>query len=330
LILRPWSFVLRPRRGVHLKLSFPGSNPHPRLEPFDRLDTHVSYFIGSDPVKWRADVPVWGGVRYVDLYPGIDLEMTSESGQMVQRVVARDGADLNAMRLRVEGADKMELLPSLGGRGAGGEVLRLTAALGEYTLPLLQVAGAASAELPRPIITGNQIASPFATSAASIPQSAIQNPQSNDLLYATFLGRSDWDDGRGIVIHASGAAYVTGYTESSDFPTTPGAFDTSYNSNGDAFVAKLNGTGSALTYATFLGGSSGDWSEDIAIDSSGAAYVTGYTESSDFPTTTGAFDTTCGTDGDCNFDIDRRYADAFVVKLVTPYRIYLPFILRNQ
>ena len=49
---------------VNVKLSFPGANPHPALEPFDRLDTHVSYFIGNDSAKWRADVPVWGGVRY--------------------------------------------------------------------------------------------------------------------------------------------------------------------------------------------------------------------------------------------------------------------------
>jgi hypothetical protein len=54
-------------RGVNLKLSFVGANAHPRLEPFDRLDTHVSYFIGNDPTQWRTDVPVWGGVRYVDL-----------------------------------------------------------------------------------------------------------------------------------------------------------------------------------------------------------------------------------------------------------------------
>jgi hypothetical protein len=64
------------RRGVNLKLSVVGANLQPRLEPFNRLDTHISYFTGSDSAKWRADVPVWGGVRYKDLYPGIDLEVT--------------------------------------------------------------------------------------------------------------------------------------------------------------------------------------------------------------------------------------------------------------
>ena len=85
-------------------------------------------------------VPVWGGVRYKDLYPGIDLEITGENGQLVQRLVVRPGADLSAVRLRVEGADSVALLPS--DRGARGEVsggLRLETAVGDFILPLLEV-----------------------------------------------------------------------------------------------------------------------------------------------------------------------------------------------
>jgi len=75
----------QPRKGVNLRVSFVGANPHPRLEPFNCLDTVVSYFIGNDPDQWHPDVPVWGGVRYVDLYPGIDLEITGEHGRLVVR-----------------------------------------------------------------------------------------------------------------------------------------------------------------------------------------------------------------------------------------------------
>jgi hypothetical protein len=287
----------RPRNGVNLKMSFVGANPRPRLEPFNRLDTHVSYFIGNDPAQWRADVPVWGGVRYKDLYSGIDLEITSESGRMVQRVVARAGANLNRVRLRVDGAEKIAL---------DGDRLQLTTTVGEYTLPLLQLVGAASAKLSRPTIAGNQVTAPFTQS----PTSNLQSPTSNssDLLYATFLGGSDEDGGSGIAIDSSGAAYVTGGTWSSSFPTTPGVFDTSSNGGRDAFVVKLNATGSALTYATFLGGSDSECYYydrcDIAVDSSGTAYVTGWTDSSDFPTTPGAFDTSYNGNG-----------DAFIVKL---------------
>jgi hypothetical protein len=84
----------------------------------------------------------------------------------------------------------------------------------------------------------------------------------------------------------TGHAYVTGGTDSSDFPTTPGAFDTTFNGEA-AYVTKLDTGGTALVYSTFLGGSSPDFSKGVAVDSVGAAYVTGNTYSTNFPTTPG-------------------------------------------
>jgi hypothetical protein len=269
-----------PCQGVSLKLSFVGANPHPRLEPFNRLDTRVSYFIGHDPAKWRADVPVWGGVRYVDLYPGMDLEVMGDGGRWVWQVAIRNSQfAVSNVRLRVEGAEALTL---------DGDHLRLTTALGEYALPLLQVVGAADANLTGPTITGDQVALPFVSSSS--PQSQIRNPQSSDLLYSTFLGGSNDDRGYAIAVDGAGSAYVTGYTRSSDFPTTAGAFDTSHNGDRDAFVVKVNAGGTGLAYATFLGGSGPDYGQAIAVDGAGNAYVTGYTGSYSFPTTPGSFD----------------------------------------
>jgi hypothetical protein len=289
------------QKGVNLKLSFVGANPHPRLEPFNRLDTRVSYFIGNDPDKWRPDVPTWGGVRYVDLYPGIDLEIASENGQTTQRIVAHSNANPSVVRLQVEGADALTL---------DGNRLRLTTAVGEFSLPLLQVT---DATLACPTLSGNQVAMPFASpipnlQSISNTQSLIPNSESgaSDLLYSTFLGGSYDDYGNTIAVDGSGAAYITGWTNSSDFPTTPGAFGMTYNGGySDAFVVKLNAAGSTLAYATFLGGSCYDFGYAIAVDESGVAYVTGLTGSYDFPTTPGTFDT--GYNGGAN--------DAFVVKL---------------
>jgi Bacterial Ig-like domain (group 1)/Beta-propeller repeat len=113
------------------------------------------------------------------------------------------------------------------------------------------------------------------------------------LVYSTFIGGDRNDQGRDIVVDASGSAYVTGFTDSSEFPTTVGAFDTTYSGSlGDVFVTKLNPSGSALVYSTFLGGSGDDLGLGIAVDTSGSAYVTGRTSASNFPTTVGAFDTT--------------------------------------
>ena len=104
------------------------------------------------------------------------------------------------------------------------------------------------------------------------------------LVYSTYLGGTQFDWGEGIAIDSSGNAYVTGGTESSNFPTTAGAFQATSKSLVSAFVAKLNPTGSALAYSTYLGGSTGDQGDGIAVDASGHAYVTGYTRSTDFPT----------------------------------------------
>jgi len=120
-----------------------------------------------------------------------------------------------------------------------------------------------------------------------------------DLVWSTFLGESATDEGFGIAVDGSGNVYVTGFVGSVDFPTTPGAFDNTYNGGPlDAYVAKLNPTGDALVYATFLGGEGEDRGYGIAVDGLGGAYVTGRTRSVDFPTTSGAFDTTHNGDHD--------------------------------
>jgi hypothetical protein len=125
-----------------------------------------------------------------------------------------------------------------------------------------------------------------ANSAAPNPTAFVVKlgPTGSALVYSTYLGGSDWDQGSGIAVDSLGNAYVAGLTSSTDFPVTPGAFQTTSGGNSDAFVAKLNPTGSALIYSTFLGGSGYDFGWAIAADSAGNAYVTGQTDSSDFPT----------------------------------------------
>jgi uncharacterized repeat protein (TIGR02543 family) len=122
------------------------------------------------------------------------------------------------------------------------------------------------------------------------------------LLYSTYLGGWGYDRGYGIAVDGSGNAYITGYTNASDFPTTTGAYDTSHNGDYDIFVTKIDPAGNGtndLLYSTFLGGSGDyDYGEGIAVDGSGNAYVTGTTNSTDFPTTTGAYDTSYNGDYD--------------------------------
>jgi len=127
------------------------------------------------------------------------------------------------------------------------------------------------------------------------------SPSGSSLIYSTFLGGSSSDIPQSIAIDGAGQVSVTGYTFSLDFPTTLGAFDTTFNgvsSNEDAFVTKLNATASGFIYSTFLGGSGRDLGTGLALDSSGNTYVTGYTTSTNLPTTFGAFDRFLGGTGD--------------------------------
>lgn len=111
------------------------------------------------------------------------------------------------------------------------------------------------------------------------------------LVYSTFLGGKSDDYGYSICIDPYNRAYVTGITDSEDFPVSD-AFDKTYNGNDDVFVTKLNASGSALIYSTFLGGTEFDFGWDLSLDTFECAYITGYTLSTDFPTTTGAYDIT--------------------------------------
>jgi hypothetical protein len=149
------------------------------------------------------------------------------------------------------------------------------------------------------------------------------DPSGSSLAYSTYLGGSLVDTVNGIAVDSQGATYVTGDTESADFPTTADSLDSTYADPArpphrdpssvdprDTFVTKLQPTGSDLAYSTFLGGSyqGGAIGHGIAVDSGGAAaYIVGDTDDPEFPTTTGAFDTSGHADS-VNFD-------AFVAKL---------------
>jgi len=138
------------------------------------------------------------------------------------------------------------------------------------------------------------------------------NPAGSFLVYSTFLGGSGFqDDAYGIAVDPDGNAYVTGKTDSTDFPVTTGAFITKAPGGNDAFVAKVSASGTSLVYATYLGGKGEDRGNAIAADAAGNAYVTGYTYATDFPTMA-AVQPECGCKSSVGGGVQ---SDAFVTKL---------------
>ena len=143
------------------------------------------------------------------------------------------------------------------------------------------------------------------------------NPAGNTMLYSTFLGQNGVnaaDGGQGIAVDFVGQAYITGHDYSGGLPVNGFA---NHSSGCDGYVAKLNPNGSGIIYATYLGGDSCNLGWNIAIDQNQNAFVSGETASTNFPTTPGAFDTTCGTDGQCNDTGLGRIADFFITKVDT-------------
>ena len=163
------------------------------------------------------------------------------------------------------------------------------------------------------VVTGNTASDDFPTTPGAYDTSfndssdayvACLSADGDSLIWSTFLGGTEIDWTYGVVVDGSGLITVAGLTFSSDFPTTQSAYDTSHNGYSDAFVARLNADGSQLVYSTFLGGTGGDFALRLAVNGSGEAYVAGYTLSSNFPTTPGAYNTT-----------NNGMRDAFITRL---------------
>src|SRR5207244_1840388 len=236
--------------------------------------------------KWRTNVPTYARVEYRDIYPGVNLVYFGDQRQLEYDFVVRPGASPKAITLGFQGADKLEV-------DAQGDLVLHTAvgAIRQRRPFVYQEVGGARREIAGGYVLRGAGRVGFQVAAYDRSQPLVIDPV---LSYATYLGGSRNDTAYGIAVDASGNAYVAGITDSTDFPTTAGAFQPTFGGgSGDAFVTKLAPTGSALAYSTYVGGSALDRARGIAVDALGNAYVTGLTVSTDFPTTAGAFQTGC-------------------------------------
>ncbi len=293
------------------RMTLAGANPKATVTGLDELPGKSNYFIGKDPAKWRTKVPSYAKVKYQNVYRGIDLVYYGNPQQLEYDFVVAPGADPKAISLDVaairSSADGGRRAPRIDANGdlvirAGEDEVRLHKPMVYQAAVSKEDAGSARHFVDgRYVLKGNNRVS-FEVSSYDPHKTLVIDPV---LVYSTYLGGSYSDEGSGIAVDSLGSAYVTGMTDSTDFPTAH-PLQAVAEGNYDAFVAKLNPAGSALVYSTYLGGSNYDYGSGIAVDSAGNAYITGVTYSTDFPIAS-PLQAVCGCGA--------YFGDAFVAKV---------------
>jgi uncharacterized repeat protein (TIGR01451 family) len=261
-----------------LRMKLLGANSKAKVSGLDELPGKLNYFIGNDPRKWRKNIPTYSRVRYRNAYPGIDLIYHGNQQQLEYDFIITPGASPKRIAIDFEGMLKTAI-------DGDGNLLLSTAAgdvLQHKPIAYQDFNGERRAVAVNYKLDGNQIAFETGVYDKSLP--LIIDPV---LLFSSYLGGTGSETGLGIAVDAQDSAYLTGSTSATDFPLTDPAQNVKGSFN-DAFVAKLNPAGTALVYATYLGGNGDDVGNAIAIDAQGSAYVVGSTGSGSFPRTTGA------------------------------------------
>jgi prealbumin domain-containing protein/beta-propeller repeat-containing protein len=309
------SAVIPPPTAV-VRMQLVGSSPAPEIAGEQPLPGKSHYLIGRDPGKWQTNIPHYARVRYRSVYPGIDLVYHGQQEQLEYDFVVAPGADPKQIRLDIQGAEKLYLdaAGNLVVRVAGGELI-------QQVPKVYQQVGDKRQAIPgRYVLANNQIGFEVGTYEATRPlvidpvmctapgegessRGIAVDPEGQiymtgivggqvfvtkltadrqTVLYHCVFSGSGTQESTDIAVDPQGRAYVTGSTNSPDFPTTANALQGTLAGSTDAFIMRLAADGQP-EYSTYLGGSGSDRANGIAVRK-GRAYVTGETDSTNFPT----------------------------------------------
>ena len=294
--------------GAVLRMRLLGANSHAIAKGENKLPGKTNYFIGKDRARWHANVPTFSRVEYNGVYPGVNLVYHGNQGQLEYDLIVAPWADPDSISIQFEGAP-LEI-DSAGDLLLDGEEIRFHRPVAyQYARDNEGTETRNRRFVDSHFVLRGKNRIGFELAPYDHTRPLVIDPV---LVYSTYLGGSFPDQALAVAVDSAGSAYVTGITCSADFPVTAGAYQRSHKGAGgacpgsqtsfeDAFVTKFNRAGTGLVYSTYIGGSASDRGYDIAVDSSGNAYIAGQTQSGDYPTTSGAFITTCpGGAGGCN------------------------------
>jgi hypothetical protein len=271
--------------GSHqIDLSLLHSNPAPRVEGLNPLPTHTDYLVGSR-AQWHSRVPSYERVRYSAVYPGIDLVYYGNQSQLEYDFVLAPGADPDAIRLRFEGADRLRLTADgdLIVASHGSEMVQ------KHPFIYQQDGDARRAVAGRYVLLGRNTVG-LKLDAYDRTRQLVIDPV---LSYLTYMGGS-LNDRVNAVKYSNGKLYIVGQTDNGDQPYIDGAFNNNFAGVTDIFIAIVDatpGNGYPLLYFSYLGGANVDVPQAMDVDANGVIYLTGTTNSTNFPVSGNAFQT---------------------------------------
>lgn len=304
-------------RTLTFREVFLGKNGQPlRFEPFglEKSRTSVYWMRGQNPNQGDTGLPSFQVVSLGEVYRGIEVRLKAHAGNVEKLFYLKPGTSVKDLAIRVSGISRLELSKS-------GELMLVTEA---GTLLMRKPEGYQEFEgqkkmvevaykLKGPDVYGFEIMGKY-----DPEKILIIDPALTTLSASTFLGGKGNDRGYAVAVGAEGKIYVTGYTlyVNNDFPVTDGVLDKTYNGLYDIFIARFSPDLKTLEAATYLGGKGTEYVFSMVVDSSGSLYLSGITNSSDFPVTGSAFQRSYGG-GDYDVFVARVSADLSTLEAST-------------
>jgi len=307
-----------------------GANKHPGIFAEAPQEGRVNYFIGNNPAKWKSGIPAYKSVLYKGIYEDIDMRFYGNNEHLEYDIIVNSGASPSRVQLSYRGVEGLRVTEEgdleiclkdgrliqkrpyvyqeiegkrieregrfrvfSSGFGAKDQKFRTCDERSQTIRNSILETRNSKLSTLYSTLAPRHSSFVYGFTVASYDKSypLVIDPV---LEYSTYLGGSGYDVGNGIAVDDSGNVYITGETESSDFPMANAIYESYRGGTYDVFVTKLNASGSARVYSTYLGGSGSDEASSIAVDTSGNVYVTGYTQSTDFPTANAIYGTSSG------------------------------------